>query len=101
MKTCLEYREELGKKLKSIETLSIDKTYTIIAECITSTAQQVLGKYRKKIQPWIMYDILDLCNNRRELKAMKNNSDKLKDEYRKVHNLIRRRMKKAKKDWLE
>ena len=52
--------------------------YTIIAESITSTAQQVLCK-----------------------KAMKNNSDKLKDEYRKVYNLIRRSMKKAKEDWLE
>ena len=72
VKTCLEYREELEKKLKSIEidTLSTDKTYTIIAESITSTAQQVLGKYRKKIQPWITDDILDLCDKRRELKAM-------------------------------
>ena len=103
LKTCLEYREELEKKLKSIDidTLSTDKTYTIIAESITSTAQQVLGKYRKKIQSWITDDILDLCDKRRELKAMKNNSDKLKDEYRKVHNLIRRSMKKAKEDWLE
>ena len=53
VKTCLEYRKELEKKLKSIyiDTLSRDKTYTIIAESITSTAQQVLGKYRNKIQP--------------------------------------------------
>ena len=103
VKTCLEYGEELEKKLKyiDIDTLSTDKTYTIIAESITSTAQQVLGKYRKKIQPWITDDILDVCDKRRELKAMKNNSDKLKDEYRKVHNLIRRSMKKAKEDWLE
>ena len=80
-----------------MDTLSTDKTYTIIAESITSTAQQVLGKYRKKIQPWITDDNLDLCDKRRELKAMKNNSDKLKDEYREVHNLIRRSMTKQKK----
>ena len=81
VKTCLEYIEELEKKLKSIDkiyTLSTDKTYTIIAESITSTAQQVLGKYRKNIQPWITDDILDLCDKRRELKAMKNNSDHIK-----------------------
>ena len=41
VKTWLEYREELEKKLKSIDidTLSTDNTYTIIAESITSTAQ--------------------------------------------------------------
>ena len=69
------------------------------AGLITSTVQQVLGKYRnfKYPQSWITNDILVLCDKRREMKATKNNSDQLKYEYRKVHNLIRKSMKRAKK----
>ena len=32
---------------------------------------------------------------------MKNNSDTIKDEYRKVHNLIRRSMNRTKEVWIE
>ena len=69
------------------------------AGLITSTEQQVLGKYRnfKYPQSWITNDILVLCDKRREMKATKNNSDQLKGEYRKVHKLIRKSMKRAKK----
>ena len=45
-----------------INSSSTDESYNTIAEFITTTAQQVLGKYRKKKQPCISDDILILCD---------------------------------------
>ena len=35
---------------------------------LVSTADEVLGKQRKKIQPWVTNEVLDLCDQRRVLK---------------------------------
>ena len=58
--TCTEYRNELENKLKYIyiTNSSTYEAFNTIAEYITSTSQQVLGKYRKKKQLWITDDIL-------------------------------------------
>ena len=40
-------------------------------ERLLSTAEEVLGRQKKKIQPWVINKILDLCNHRRQLKEQK------------------------------
>ena len=37
-------------------------------QALTSSASEIIGKYRSKTQPWITDDILDLCDKRRTLK---------------------------------
>ena len=48
-------------------------------------------------QPWITDEILELCDKRRSLKAIKHQSNKHAEKYRIVHNIIRRSMKGKKK----
>ena len=52
-------------------------------------------------QLWITDDILEVCDKRRSLKATKHKSSKHTEEYRIVHNLIRRSMKDKKNEWLK
>ena len=100
---CNEYKEliiykninELEDTLKNIniDELSTDNAYIQISKSITDTAQNILGKYRLRKQPWITDEILELCDKRRSLKATKHKNSKHAEEYRIVHNLIRRSMK--------
>ena len=54
-----------------------------------------------KKQPWITNDILDLCDERRSLKAAKNkNNIELISKYRKVNNQICIDMNIAKEQWI-
>ena len=53
----------------NVEMLTSD-----IKEVLLTTAEVVLGKRWKKIQPWIMNEGLDLCNKRRELRGKKHSS---------------------------
>ena len=51
---------------------------------IIDSATRNIGKYRRKKQLWITNDILDLCDERRSLKAAKNkNNIELISKYRK------------------
>ena len=41
-------------------------------EVMTETANDILGKQRRKTQPWVTEAILDMCDMRRELRNNKN-----------------------------
>ena len=66
-----EYKHELEAKLKNINIYEVftDNAYIQISKSKTNTAQHILGKYRLRKQPWIMDEILELCDKRRGLKA--------------------------------
>ena len=68
-----------------------------LKEGLLSTAVEVLGRQRKKIQPWVTNEVLDLCNQRWQLKQQKCTSTEAGLEYRKVRN----KMKAAKEEWIE
>ena len=55
----LQYKEDLKSKLSdiNINEISTDNAYTQISQSLTSTAENVLGKYRIKKQPWITDEI--------------------------------------------
>ena len=69
-KTADNYKVELEKQLKELDINKFDltKSYKKIEDIIIDSATRTIGKYRKK-QPWITNDILDLCDERRSLKA--------------------------------
>ena len=57
---------------------------------LLTTADKVLGKPRRKKQPWITNKILDLCDERRTLKKEKNNSPDAANSYRLTNSKIRK-----------
>ena len=73
-KTADNYKDELEKQLKELDIHKYDLTtsYNKIEDIIIDSATRTIGKYRRKKQPWITNDILDLCDERRYLKAAKN-----------------------------
>ena len=68
---------------------------------LLSTAEEFLGKQRKEIQPWVTCEVLDLCDQRRQLKQQKYTSTEAGLVYRKVNRELRKKMKAAKEEWIE
>ena len=103
-KTADNYKDELEKLLKELDIHKFDLTtsYKKIEDIIIDSATRTIGKYKRKKQPWITNDILDLCDERRSLKAAKNkNNIELISKYRKVNNKIRKDIKTAKDQWIQ
>ena len=89
----------MEKQFKELDIHKYDLTtsYKKIEDIIIDSVTRTIGKYRRKKQPWIINDILDLCDERRSLKASKNkNNIELISKYRKVNNQIRKDMNTAK-----
>ena len=53
------------------------------------------------IQSWVRNEVLDLCDQRRQLKRQKYTSTEAGLKYRKVNREIRKKMKAAKEEWTE
>ena len=70
-------------------------------QALTSSASEIIGKYRSKKPPWITYDILDLCDKRRTLKPKRKLNDESEHKYREINSKIRKMMLKAKEDWIQ
>ena len=68
---------------------------------LLSTAEEVLGIQRKKIQPWVTNEVLDLCDRKRQLKQQKCTSTEAALEYRKVNREVRKKMKTTKEERTE
>ena len=85
--TSMLYRDELNMQLGKINISDCDLTtaYTKIEDTLTSTATKIIGKYRKKKQPWMKNDILDLLDKRRTLKSAKKGKHELSDKYREIN----------------
>ena len=60
-----------------------------------STAEELLGRQRKKIQPWVTNEFLDLWDQRRQLKQQKYTSTVAGLEYRKVSREVRKKAEDA------
>ena len=59
----------------------------------------VLGKERHRKKPWVTKDVLDLCDERRDLKKKRYEAEGAK-EYRETNRRIQKAVKKAKEDWI-
>ena len=58
-------------------------------------------KQREKIQPRVTNEVLDLCDQRRQLRQQKQTSAEAELEYREVNGECRTKMKAAKEEWTE
>ena len=67
---------------------------------VIETASEVLGKKRITKKRWVTPDLLKLCDERRDLKKTKYESEKGAHKYRQVDKQVKMRMLKAKEDWI-
>ena len=63
---------------------------------LLSTAEEVIGRQRKKTQPRVTNEVLGLCDQRPQLKQQKYTSTEAGLEYRRVNREIREKMEAAK-----
>ena len=50
------------------EDMDIDTVITTYNTAVTDAASEILGKERRRKKPWVTKDVLDLCDERRDLK---------------------------------
>ena len=51
--------------------MDIDIMITTYNTAVTDAAKEILGKERRGKKPWFTKDVLDLCDERRDLKKKK------------------------------
>ena len=65
---------------------------------VTDVASEILGKERHRKKPWVTRDVLDLCDERRNLKKWYEAEGA--KEYREANKRIQKAVTKAKEDWI-
>ena len=81
------------------EDMDMDTMITTYNTAVTDAASEILGKERRRKKPWVTKDVLDLCNERRDLKKKRYKAEGAK-EYREANRRIQKAVKKAKNDWI-
>ena len=83
----------------SDEDMDMDTMITTYNTAVTDAASEILGKERRRKKPWVTKDVLDLCDERRDLKKKRYEAEGAK-EYREVNRRVQKAVKKAKEDWI-
>ena len=76
--------------------------YTMITTyntALTDAASEILGKDCRRKKPWVTKDVLNLCDDRRDLKKRRYEAEEAK-AYREAFKRIQNAVKKAKEDWI-
>ena len=81
----------------SDEDMDIDTMITTYNTAVTDAASEILGKERRRKKPWVTKDVLDLCDERRDLKKKRYEAEGAK-EFREAYRRVQRAVKKAKED---
>ena len=98
------FRATIGGKFAPLpapenQDAEIDALINSFNTAVTETANNILGKQRPAKKPWVIDNILKLCDKRRELKQKKNTTQDAK-LYRKVGGR-NQQVKKKKETWIE
>ena len=83
----------------SDEDMDMDTMITTYNTAVTDAASEILGKERRRKKPWVTKDVLDLCDERRNLKKKRYEAEGAK-EYREANRRVQKAVKKAKEDWI-
>ena len=83
----------------SDEDMDMDTMITTYNTAVTDAASEILGKERRRKKPWVTKDVLNLCDERRDLKKKRYEAEGAK-EYREANRKIQKAVKKAKEDWI-
>ena len=82
----------------SDEDMDMDTMITTYNTAVTDAASEILGKERRRKKPWVTKDVLDLCDERRDLK--KRHEAEGAKEYREANRRVQEAVMKAKEDWI-
>ena len=93
----------IGGKFAALNLIDsdVDTMASEVKEVLLSSADEILGKRRRKIKPWVTDTVLDLCDKRRELRSQKHSSDEARAQYQQAHRAVRKKMAAAKEEWIE
>ena len=83
----------------SDEDMDIDTIIATYNTAMTDAASEILRKERRRKKPWVTKDVLDLCDERRDLKKKRYEALGAK-EYREANRRIQKAVKKAKENWI-
>ena len=83
----------------SDEDMDMDTMITTYNTAVTDAACEIHGKERCRKKPWVTKDVLDLCDERRDLKKKRYEAEGAK-EYREANRRVQKALKKAKEDWM-
>ena len=97
------FQAKVGGKFAALCVLDndVDTLANSLKQMLLSTAEEVLWRQRKKILPWVTNEVVDLCDQRRQLRQEKYISTEAGLEYGKVNREVRKKMKIAKEEWTE
>ena len=78
------FQATIGGRFAPFATLidedgDLDSLVIHFNKAVTDTAAELLGKQRRKRKPWITPEILDLCDQRRDLKKKRGEPEGAKD----------------------
>ena len=95
------FQVTMGGKFASLiglrdEELDIDTMITTYNTAVTDSASEILGKKRRR-KPFVTRDVLDLCDERRDLKKKQYEAEGEK-ENRDANKRTQKAVKKAKED---
>ena len=76
--------------------MDIDTMITTYNTAVTDAASKILGKQRFRKKPCVIKDVLDLCDERRELKKKRYEAEGAK-EYRDANRRIQKAVKKERR----
>ena len=57
----------------------MDTMITTYNTAVTDAASEILGKERRRKKPWVTKDVLDLCDERRDLKKKRYEAEEQKN----------------------
>ena len=78
------FQATIGNRFASLATLvdedaDLDSMVTHFNKSVTDTTAELLGKQRRKRKPWVTLEILELCDQRRDLKKKRGEPEGAKD----------------------
>ena len=99
------FQATIGGRFAPLATLvdddaDLDTMGTYFNKAVTDTAAELLGKQRRKRKPWVTPEILDLCDQRQDLKKTRGEPEGAKD-YSEIKRKIGTEMKIAKETWIK
>ena len=80
--------------------MDINTIITTYNTAVTYAASEIFGKERHRKKQWVTRDVLDFCNEGRDLKKKRHETEGAK-EYKDANKRIQKEVKKAKKGWID
>ena len=78
----------------SDEDMDMDTMITIYNTAVNDAASERLGKERRRKKSWVTKDVLDLCDEKRDLKKKRYEGAK---EYREANRMIQKAVRKQRR----